>query len=467
MFEQITKEAAQDQDWDVIIAGSSFAAMFFLKGLPEDTRVLIVEKGQITSHADQLTDGELADTAFEMENSSDHEKTWVAKTAFGGNSNCWWGQVPRFHPSDFRLFETHGVGAPWPVSYDDIAPYYSRVEEIMEVAGGGNEAILPRDTPFLYPAQAPSRSDSRCMQERPDIWVPVPTARSNGGSRPSCCGNGVCNLCPVDAKFTVLNGIDAFSRPNVALLVGAGVASVTQNGGQATGVRLESGEVIQSGAVALATNAINNAAILLRSGQNHAALGRYLHEQSSVTFDIDTEFPGYFGGSSVTGHCYAFYDGPWRDQDAAVLIENYNAPPSLRHERGKWTHRMKLKLIAEDLPRADNRVELTSEGAPLLRWNGHADYAMRGLRRAHAGLADVIPGDVHVPSEGALSTTEAHIQGTHRMGDDPAQSVVDGSLRVHGMGNLFAVGAGAFPTASPANPTLTLSALALRAGESL
>ncbi len=63
--------------------------------------------------------------------------------------------------------------------------------------------------------------------------------------------------------------------------------------------------------------------------------------------------------------------------------------------------------------------------------------------------------------------TEQHIQGTHRMGRDPETSVVDSALRLHGSENVFALGAGAFTSCSPANPTLTLSALALRAGETL
>lgn len=359
------------------------------------------------------------------------------------------------------------MGAPWPIDYDALEPFYGQVEEIMEIAGGGNEAILPRSRAFPHPPQALSRSDAKCMEARPDIWVPVPTARATGGSRPSCCGNGVCQLCPVDAKFTVLNGVDHFTRDGVFLLLGAGVSSVEVDGGRARAVLLEDGSRIRSRAIALGTNAVNNAAILMRSGRDDEALGRYLHEQTSVVVEVDTEFPGYFGGSSITGHCYAFYDGPWRSTEAAVLCENYNAPPGLRLEPGKWTHQMKIKLIAEDLPQRQNRVRLSADGRPVLEWHGHSDYANRGLARAEAGLSDVIPGPVSPPRRRSLSETEAHIQGTHRMGRDPAQSVVDDRLRLHGVGNLYVLGAGVFPASSAANPTLTLSALSLRAAGSL
>ncbi|MYA67904.1 MAG: GMC family oxidoreductase, partial [Gammaproteobacteria bacterium] len=58
-----------------------------------------------------------------------------------------------------------------------------------------------------------------------------------------------------------------------------------------------------------------------------------------------------------------------------------------------------------------------------------------------------------------------HVIGTTRMGDDPRESVVDRNLRSHAHDNLFLIGAGVFPTASTANPTLTIAALALRAAE--
>jgi choline dehydrogenase-like flavoprotein len=63
--------------------------------------------------------------------------------------------------------------------------------------------------------------------------------------------------------------------------------------------------------------------------------------------------------------------------------------------------------------------------------------------------------------------TEKHAMGTHRFGSDPARHVVAPDLRVHGVDGLFALGSGVFPTSSLANPTLTLSALALRAGRAV
>ncbi len=235
MFDTITIDQAAADRWDVVIAGSSFSAMFFLRGLRPDLRVLVIERGGLRSHAQILRDGHVANQAFAMENASGAEKTWTSKITFGGNSNCWWAQTPRFHPSDFRLHTLYGQGADWPIGYDALEPYYARVEAIMEVAGGAPH-LLPRSAPFPYPAHAVARSDAVCMKARPDIWTPTPTARSNGGSRAPCCANGVCDRCPVDAKFIILNAMDQVVRPGAALLLETELRQVDMAGGVATGV---------------------------------------------------------------------------------------------------------------------------------------------------------------------------------------------------------------------------------------
>jgi choline dehydrogenase-like flavoprotein len=392
----------------------------------------------------------------------------VATIAFGGNSNCWWGQVPRFHPSDFRLAEDHGVGASWPIGYDDLEPFYGEVEAVMEIAGGGNEGILPRTAPFPFPPHRGSRSDAALAEALPGIWVPVPTARANGGSRATCCANGVCHLCPVDAKFTIQNGIDRFPTDGVRLLTGE-VRSVVRAAGMAGGVVVatEAGEVeLRADLVALGTNAIGNAAILLRSGFAAPALGRYLHEQTSDELLVDIDRRSGFGGTSITGHCYGHYDGPHRAGSGAVLIENYNMPGAYRREPGRWTERLRLKLIAEDLPQAENRVTL-ADGEAHVVWIGHSAYGRAGVDRAVERIAEVVPFAIEGLHRVGPVVTEAHIQGTHRMGSDPALSVVDDGLRLHEASNVVALGAGCFPTSSASNPTLTLSALALRAGRML
>ncbi len=464
---------ARREKWDVIVVGSSFAAHFFVYGLPKNRRVLFVEKGQYISHDDQIKRGAptLPEEPVNLKNTSPHPKEWIAHTLFGGNSNCWFGQTPRSHPNDFRVKTLYGVGQDWPISYEELEPYYSEVETFMEISGGGNEHILPRSAPFPYPPHAPSRSDVLLRSHRPDVWFAAPTARASGGQRSPCCTNGVCMLCPIDAKFTILNGGQGFTNENHRLVLGAEVrfVRIENKTARSVVVRTGAGEEIEifGDVIGLGANALFNPAILLRSGYSHGALGKYLHEQSSVNLILDVPIGNYFGGTSITGHGYAFYDGPHRKERASVLIENWNAIAEIRPEKGKWINRLHLVAIAEDIPQEVNRVEIDDKGDVVVHWSGHSEYSYAGLDYAFEHLGGTLPFPIEKIVHKELRGTEAHIQGTHRMGDDPATSVVDRNLRLHDVPNLLLLGAGCFPATSAANPTLTLSALSLKAGRAL
>ena len=466
---QTTIDKAQRRDWDVIVAGSSFASMFFIKYLPPSLSVLVVEKGHTQPHSDQIENGISGRESFRQINKSGAEKRWVAHSKYGGNSNCWWACTPRFHPNDFRLKSRYGVGADWPVSYDDLEQAYCEVEEIMEVTGGGSQHILPRSRPFPYPPHTPSRSDT-VLQAHSDLWFPQPTARSNGGRRAKCCNNGVCGRCPIDSKFTVQNAEHHFQRENCQIVFGTELRSISVENGTAKTAVLRSSDgsevAVSASLIALGANAIFNAAILIRSGFTSPALGRYLHEQVSQTLIIDIDKRNYFGGTSITGHGYALYDGKHRSEVAGVLLENLNNPYVLRPVRGRWTERLLMKLLAEDLPQEDNRLTLEDDEVQI-EWSGHSDYAYEGLKRAREQIPEILPFSIEAFSEQGFSHTESHIHGTTRMGSSKEVSVVDRNLRCHEASNVLALGAGVFPSCSPANPTLTLSALSILAARAL
>lgn len=462
--------AAAGRSWDVIIVGSSFAACFFAHPLRgRGLSVLFVEKGPFTDRDTQLDQRFVFQPpVLPQRNSSPYAKEWAIRYQFGGNSNCWWGNTPRLHPSDFELKSRYGIAADWPVTYDTLEPYLCQAEEIMEIAGGGDEAINPRSRPYPYPPHVATRAERRLMDHDPS-WVAMPTARSNGGSRAGCCVSGTCSLCPVDAKFTILNGLDAFADDDFAYATGADCRVVETAAGQAIGIvaRDTKGRdrTVRGDFVALAANPVGNASILLRSGLGGDRVGQGVHEQAGQFLWVDIPFDNYYGGTSITGLGYAFYDGPFRSSAASVLIESWNAPPSLRLERGKWLQRLKLKLVAEDLPRPDNRVVLEGD-EPLMEWAGHSDYAYAGLARARDRIGGLLPFD-HKIAVGGYEPTEAHMMGGTPMGSDADSGVVDAQGRVFGTPNLACLGASNFTTGAAANPTLTLSALSLYLGERL
>ena len=471
-MQQIDLDTAIAKSWDVVVVGTSFAAQFFVSALPKELNVLLVEKGPFLTHQDLLDQGGFAPDELLMDNRSGRRKEFVARSLYGGNSNCWAGQTPRFMPTDFTLFEDTGRGADWPLRYADLEPFYTEVEAHMEMAGDRERSPWPMSQPYPFPAHALARNDTRCVVERPDIWTPQPTARSNGGRRATCCDSEVCALCPVDAKFTILNDEGRLLGPKASILVNHEVDRVLHQNGRAGGVILKSGDgsaqQINAGIVALAANAIQNPAILMRSGITMPALGRYLHEQVGRYIDLYTDQPGYFGGSLNTSTCHAFWsEGYDRRERGAVMITNNNRRVPPRADIGRWTEVMGLKLVADDEPIEENRVELDEDGRARIIWVGHSDYAVKGLDYAESELQSILPFKIERVVRTLDLATEFHIQGTHRMGTDADNAVTDANCRIFGFENLFALGAGSFATCSPANPTLTLSAISLKAGRSL
>jgi choline dehydrogenase-like flavoprotein len=183
----------------------------------------------------------------------------------------------------------------------------------------------------------------------------------------------------------------------------------------------------------------------------------------------------YNGSTILTGLGYLFYEGEHRREHAACMIETWNSPfpyklGALRTEDGRWNERMMIRFLFDDLPREDNTVSI-HEGDPRLaetRFVDYSDYAKRGAAQIPK-MIDVLSKALPVERVAwtDIGTTAAHIQGTVLMGNDPATSIVDRNLVHHQYRNLLVLGASAFPTASPAYPTLTVSALSLWAADHL
>jgi choline dehydrogenase-like flavoprotein len=121
--------------------------------------------------------------------------------------------------------------------------------------------------------------------------------------------------------------------------------------------------------------------------------------------------------------------------------------------------------VYEDLRDEEHVVMLSPDdpSRPVVDFRQRSAYTLEGLRSLPRELNRLL---AQLPVEGfhvfpEAKPTEAHILGTTVMGNDPATSVLDRHLICHGVRNLVVLGSGAFPTAAPANPTLTLSALSL------
>ncbi len=466
--------------YDLIIVGSGFAGSFFLRNalrhLPESARVLVLERGGMNTHPQQLD--MRANSPIDHETlfrrTGDPHKTWRFNIGFGGGSNCWWAGTPRMLPSDFRMQSTYGVGIDWPFDYDELEPYYCDAENIMSVAGHSDVTPFERSQPYPLPPHRLTAPEEVLSKAYPGEFFRQPTARASRATstRPRCCANGVCNLCPVNAKFTIENSLKSvYDDPRVELRTGARVTDVKITNGVATGVAYQSNgktTKVQAETVVLAANAIFNAHLLQASGFRHPQLGRRLHEQVSFNAVVDLDgLDNFQGSTSVTGHGYMLYDGEHRREAGATLIETWNVP-NFRAEQGKWRQRLELYVIVEDLPLHENHVAMDPKAPrkPVTHFERHSDYALRGVERAQEKLPSVLSC---LPIEKIeytdLRDTDSHILGTTVMGNDPDTSVLDHASIAHNVRNLLVLGSSAFPTGAPANPTLTLSAMALRSAE--
>ena len=472
--------------FDVVVVGTGFAGAFFLmrylEHAPVNARILVLERGDQDSKSWQLQHRATSSTGLaDVYHNLTPSKLWLTSPGFGGNSKCWWAGAMRMMPNDFRMRSRYGVGDDWPIGYDDLEAHYDAVEQVMQVSGP-DDSPPPRSRAFPLPPHRFSDPDVLLKKTFPDGWFHPATARASvaTGKRGVCCASGICDLCPVDAKFTVQNGLaEIYTDPRVTLLLNATVDTVETSAGLASGVNYRHDAMarhVRADLVVLGASALFNPHILLRSHITHELLGKRLSDQYEMNVCVDLHgVKAYNGSTVITGNGYMFYDGEHRRDHAACLIETWNSPftyqdASLRSENGRWRERQYFRFIFDELPMERNTVGVCAHDPQLAEtdFHGYSDYALRGAARIPMmidKLAEALPIERIVMIDEAV--TSGHIQGTAVMGTDPARSVVDTNLVHHRIRNLLVLGAGAFPTAIPGLPTLTVSALSLRAADHL
>lgn len=474
------------EKFDLVIVGTGFGASFFLKKYleksPPSRKVLVLERGIMFPHAERLKERRREKIAEEYAKAGSYigtyeyhnsDKTWVFEPNFGGSSNCWTGCTPRFLPNDFKMKSLYGVGQDWPIGYTDIAPYYDEAEEIMMI-GGPALTPFPRNKPYPLPPQKLSSVDKLLANRYRELYISQPTARATipVGIRNGCCSSGVCELCPVDSKFTIENTLSSiFKDPRVTLRYNTTVLSLIIENNNAKGVIYQKeGKNFEVGGdiIALGGNAIFNAHILLASGDKSYYTGRGLSDQRGTfaTFyfhDLDN----LGGSSSITANGYMFYDVESRKNYSGCIIESFNEP-IIRSEPGKWRKIAKFKFIFEDLPNDNNRVLLSNDPLkPKLEYNGHDKYVDKAMDHLEENIQkyfSFLPIE-KIEFDNYFQKSEFHICATTRMGNEQKDSVIDKNLIHHQYRNVFVLGSGAFPTITPANPTLTLSALSLMSAD--
>jgi choline dehydrogenase-like flavoprotein len=472
--------------YDFAIVGTGFGSLFFahrlLDTLPKSARVLFLERGRLRDHAVQVAEDRNGDAPVDRYIDIDDpaKKNWNFTIALGGGTLCWWGQSTRLHPSTFNLHSKHGIGRDWPFTYDDLERYYCDAEDIIGVSGDSEDITeLPRSRPYPFPPHVLSTPDHLLKAAYPGLHIALPSARPSVANerRSKCCANGVCGRCPVDAKFTALNGMGrVLDDPRVSIIPDACVTRLDIANTVAKGVFFEhTGRERRVAAdhVVLGANALFNPVILAQSGLVHPLLGRRLNEQRGLLFEVHlANIDALDGGSAATGLYLGGINPPDRATKGSFTytIDNRWRVFGLRPDPLKARRVFPLVMMVEEEPQSANHVDLSRStlDRPRIRHPAFSDYGNAGVRSGQSQMETVLAPLGLERIKGPVQwSTGGHIQGTTVMGVDPAESIVDASQIHHVVRNLSVVGTSVLPTCGNYTPSLTAAAMSLRAADHL
>ncbi len=430
----------------------------------------------------------------------------------GGSTVHYAAFCPRLHPSDFRVRSSDGVAVDWPISYDDLEPYYERMEREYPVSG---PAHFPWGRPHGYPyAPIQAGTAGQMLLKGCDaLGIPVvaggPVAIPAGrvGKRPHCIMRGFCLLgCKVGAKSsTLVSHIPDAVANGAEIRTGALAHEIpVDSAGRVTGVRyyrtLSDGrrieEVQRARAVIVAGYAVETPRLLLESvsarfpdglANSSGTVGRFLMAQAGPV--VWGRFPGPIRQYKAPPACATteqFYEtDPANDFVRGYALQTVSPLPiAMAHlisgEDGgfgedlvrameEYNHYAAIGVLGEILPAETNTITLhpTEKDrfglpAPYARFSrGDNDRRMMdaGIERATAVLQAAGAIEVHAVDR------YAHLVGTARMGFTPDDSVVDGWCRTWDVPNLLVCDGSVLPTQGSANPALTISALAARTAD--
>ena len=489
---------------DVVIVGSGFGGATMAYALSRaGLKVVLVERGGWVHRDETDWNGR----AIMLEGRYRSESPWQVRQGdgdgaeetfpnevVGGNSIFFGGAALRLRETDFGR---------WPIRYADLEPHYTAAERLLEVHGraGEDPTEPPRSSGFPHEPPALSAPAQRIFEAaRASGYHPfhIPSALNySGGRLPACVRCFTCDGFPCrigaknDVTQTALRHADA---DNLTILARTVAARLVQQDGRVTALEAIAADggakvELRARAFVVSAGAIGTPALLLRSGfdrfDRSESLGRYLMRHCNGM--VGYVFPFRTNPERVNHKqvCVSDLYESRRSEDGTavgVIQDMCMPPPDVVRALGpagfRWAASLSadfiqtLICIAEDEPQAVNRVSLTAAtdrwGLPVAAVDHRytpADLHRRALliRAARRILrrAGGIGGKVR------MIHSFSHAVGSVRMGADPASGALDGDCRMWAFPNLFVVDGSFMPTSGGVNPSLTITANALRVAERL
>ncbi len=419
----------------------------------------------------------------------------------GGSSKFFGGTSLRYREKDFTGRDyPEGKSVPWPFPYEELAPFYDEAEKAMGVRGlkGADESEPPRGE-FPYPPIESEPEIARLAEEFRAQGLhpfPLPIAVYQGGGG-HCQKGSPCDgfPCKIRAKG---DGENAFLRPalkekkDITVVTHAKVTRLIHNaeGDRITSLTVEidgASVEVSAGICALAAGAAGTASLMLSStserypqglangsgqlGRNYMAhnntvlMAFSLFRKNPTRFQKTIAIQDFYNGDSVKGK------GSGNIQMRGKVQAANNAKHAnflVRTFAGFIARRsFDFWLMSEDLPSADNRVEVIQDPDGQMRTRLSRELNNLSVHRNFVNSFRKILRSMGFPFIIERTPSPSVIQhqvGTARAGNDPAASVVNRDCRAHEIQNLYIVDGSIFPSSAAVNPALTIAANAIRVG---
>ncbi len=516
---------------DICIIGSGITAALIAEKISDerDARIVVVEAGEDNPPLERrfaLRDRYLQYGENPWPN--DHIDGYSADNIqsrsmqVGGLAMHWGGVTPRFSPEDFTVKSLYGVGDDWPLTYDDLDPFYQEAEERMGIAGEqGPQQLDPRLKPYPLPPLPLSYNLEllKAWGSRADIsfWS-QPSAKLSQPykGRSVCCRADTCfPICPVGAKYSPDFTWNRLRSSGKVELITRTIVRRLETIARGTNVtraiavdrdRPEEPVEFRARTFVIACGYAWTPYLLLLSqsarfpnglANSSGLLGKYMNGHRNVNAYIKLPlklYPGINAQHSLVTKQFMRREAldNYVRHDLRIWESTAGREPRLRNDNGElllgdalmsdWRRRAeqgaaRVRAYYDVLPARNSELTLDSStrnpwGDPQPRIVFRDDEASARLRghtvqeieRLFQRMARAGDGEILSMRE---SSFQDHPGGGCRMGSDPSNSVCDGFGRMHDHENLFVVGAPTSVTGGCANGTLTFVALGLRAASEI